>query len=324
VRQMNCGRDLGNAAIGCYAEGGVMSWKCAVGEQGILRALLLMATAALVGCAQLPSPSKVKAFSQATSAASDVIKTGIDVNSDLALHEGEDIAARKFLLGSPYDLPPAGTLKLDERATKPRIELIAAIGKYAQSLGAAADGTSIQDLQASATALATTVGQDIAPLLGTAAVPLVSPLAKIVGLGVGASVASSEAAEIRVIMERTHPILVSATDELKVSLAVILRNDKRHLRNWQTQKRSLLDQLQRQSPANAGAALAEFRAASTQARDYAARIDALSKYPRLLDAMVKAHEGLINPTERSETDLAQFLSLVQQLAGILSAVKSAV
>ncbi len=285
--------------------------------------LALIFACALASCSQLPSQPKIKAFADATSSAADVLKASIDLNGDLAQHSGEDIATEKYLGSKPYEFPPKDTLSLPQEALKPRLELIAAIGNYAQSLAKAADPGTIQDLQASATALASTLGQDIAPLIGSAAVPLISPVAKLIGFGVGLTVASNEAVEIREVMRRTHPILIQAADELKNSVAVILRNDRSQYNHWIIQKRILLDRILKNYGDTAGTAITEFRSAAAQERTYAAKIVAVSKYSRLLDSLVKAHEGLINPTDNSDADLTNFLALVQQLAGIISAVKPA-
>jgi len=280
---------------------------------------LVLGAYLLANCASLPSQSKVKVFGQAVSSAADTLTKATDLNSDLAQHEGEDRDAAKYLAGSTYDLPPKDTLKLPEQALKPRLELITAIGKYGASLSTAADQGTVQDVQASATALASTFGQDISPVLGAAAVPIISPAAKFVGWGIGLAVANAEAVEIQQVMHRTHPVLQRAADELKASFAIIVRNDNTHLTNWKAQKRNLLDKMK--NSGDPGAALAEFRTAAAQARDYAIRKAAVSKYASVLDAMVKAHASLINPTENSDADLTSFLFLVQQVEGILSAVK---
>src|SRR5215470_4766264 len=217
---------------------------------------LVLGTCLLANCASLPSQSKVKVFGQAVGSAADTLTKATDLNSDLAQHEGEDRDAAKYLAGSTYDLPPKDTLKLPEQALKPRLELITAIGKYGASLSTAADQGTVQDVQASATALASTFGQDISPVLGAAAVPIISPAAKLVGWGIGLAVANAEAVEIQEVMHRTHPVLQRAADELKASFAIIVGNDNTHLTDWKVQKRILLDKLK--NSGDPGAALAEF------------------------------------------------------------------
>jgi len=281
--------------------------------------LVVLLSCVLAACAGLPSQSKVKGFGQATSSAADVLKKAIDLNSDLAQREGEDRDAQTFLERGEFDLPTKDAIKLSDEVLKPRAELIAAIGKYGDSLATAADRGTTQDIQASATALASTVGQDISPVIGFAAIPIVSPAAKLVGWGVGLAVANTEAVEVQEAMRRTHPILIRASNELKASLAIIVKNDQSHFDDWITQRSILLKKIQRSG--DSGAALAEFRVAAAQARDYETRKAAVSKYASLLDAMLKAHEGLIGPTENSDADLTDFLFLVQQVAGTLSALK---
>jgi hypothetical protein len=67
---------------------------------------------------------------------------------------------------------------------------------------------------------------------------------------------------------------------------------------------------------------AEFRAAASDARVLQAKITAMGSFSKVLDAMVKAHAGLITPSPDSSADLVSFLALVNQLQGILSVIKS--
>src|SRR5262249_10785689 len=118
----------------------------------------------------------------------------------------------------------------------PRKKLIAAIGNYAQALGAASDPATIQDLQDAATSLATTVGTAASPFLGPAATPIITLVARLVGRGFGLAVENTYAPEIYAVMQRADPDVVVAASLLKESIAIIARHDRDALTAWSTEK----------------------------------------------------------------------------------------
>jgi hypothetical protein len=293
--------------------------------------LSLIGAVFLAACAQLPSQSSVQAFGQAASSVSTIFTNAVDLNADLAQRAGEDDAVAEFLRDCPkdgtscktrnYQLPTQDYAHLAKDALQPRRDLIAAIAKYADALATASDPKTIQALQASATTLASTVGGDVAPLLGPAATPLVGPIAQLIGTGLGLAVTAEQAAEINEVMKRTHPALVQAASELKISLAIIKRNNETQLKAWRTAHIAVLTTVRDDPRVPKNASEAEFRSAVADARALQAKIVAMASFANVLDAMVKAHAGLINPTPDSAADLQQFLALVAQLQAILSVIK---
>jgi hypothetical protein len=287
----------------------------------------------LAACAQLPNQSSVQAFGQAASSVSTIFSNSVDLNADLAQRTGENNAVFEFLRDCPkdtsgncgtwnYQLPTQDYAHLGKDALQPRRDLIAAIAKYAGALATASDPKTIQALQASATTLVSTVGGDVAPLLGgPAAVPLVAPIAQLIGTGVGLAVTGEQSQEIQEVMKRTHPALVQAASELKTSLAIIKHNNETQLRAWRTAQIAVLSKVRDDPRVPKTAAEAEFRAAASDAQTLQAKIMAMASFAQVLDAMVKAHASLINPGPDSSADLQQFLALVAQLQGVLSVIK---
>ena len=290
-----------------------------------VRAAAALSLIVCAACAQLPSQSNVKAFGQAASSASTLFTQALTVNSELAQRSGENQAVVKFLSGcspppcdnlAPNDLP-----HLAKEALQPRIDLIAAIGKYAQALSTASDPQTIKDLKASATTLVSTVGGDLAPLVGGAAVPLVGPIAQSIGEGVELAVTAQQSAAIQEVMRATHPSLVAATNELKASLAIIRRNNKDQLEVWKASEITVLSAVRDDPLVSKATAEAEFRAAVTDARALEAKLVAIDAFNNVLDAMVKAHASLIEANSGSNADLSDFLAVVNQLQGILAVIK---
>ena len=290
--------------------------------------ILFVGSALLPGCAQLPSPSSVQAFGQAASSASTIFSSSVDLNNDLAQRSGENSAVLKFLAKCSatdadcrYQLPTQDDAHLAKDALQPRSDLIAAIGKYANSLATASDPKTIQDLQSAATSLASTVGGDLAPIIGPVGTPLIGPASQIFGSLVGAAVTEEEASQILEIMKRTHPLLVQAASDLKDSFAVIKRNNETQLKRWRNSQIAVLTAVRDDKLVPSNVAEAEFRSAAADARTLQAKITAMGAYSKTLDAMVKAHAALIDPKPDSNADLAQFLAMVGQLQAVVSVIK---
>jgi hypothetical protein len=289
--------------------------------------LIVLSTLALGACAQVPNQSNIQAFGQAAGSISTDFNNSISLNNDLAQSVAENKAVNYFFNGGcPSSQPNCfwGYTKtstaLSKTALQPSKDLIAAIAKYATALATASDPKTIQALQASATTLASTVGSDIAPLIGPAA-PLVAPVSQLIGTAFGDAVTYEEATEIRNVMIITQPILERAAVLLKQQLATIQGNTKDQLSTWHISEVNLLSSIRDTPNVPKTAAEAEFRAALSQDQTFQTNIAAMSSYSKVLDAMVKAHSSLINPGPDTSTDLANFLALVAQLQNILSNVK---
>ncbi len=287
-----------------------------------------IAAFALAACAQLPSDAKVKAFGDATTSVSDALNKVIDVNAELALRTGEEYGARPYIEytaneKSAFKFPPEKAPGIRSKVLIPPRQLIAAVGGYAKALAAAADKGTIKDLEAAAVTLSSTVGAVAAPLAGPAVVPLITPAAKLVGRGIGLAIANQYALEIRNVMQETHPYLVKSAAILKNVIGHVYQNSKTLYGLWASQKKNVLIRLRNDSTVNRSVSYDNYRAAAAMAYAIQAKLDALSTYSRVLDAMVNAHASLISDQPDSSEAFSRFIELAKELDDFLLATKEA-
>jgi hypothetical protein len=277
----------------------------------------------LAACAQLPSDAKVKAFGQATEAAADILKRTIDVHLELAQRLGEESAAVAYIGGKKdFKFPPVNWATIDKEALAPRRQLVDAIGAYGKALVAASDKGTIDQLEASVITLASTVGTAVAPLVGGASVPLISPTAKIVGRGIGLAAANAYATEIYAVISRTDPVIRKAAYELEISIREIDRNNRSKFKKWESAKRAVLATIVEGPNISRSITYADYKAAVAEARSIDAKLTALAAYKKVLDAMVKAHAGLASPDTDATASLAKFIEITKEVTGYIEAIKS--
>jgi hypothetical protein len=286
--------------------------------------LALLAAAAVASCARLPSDPKVKAFGQAVEAAADIFKRTVDVHLELAQRLGDDEAAVRYVGKSAkgYAFPPKEFATIAKEALLPRRQLIDAIGGYGKALAEASDKGTIDQLEASAVTLATAAGTAVAPLLGGAAIPIVSPAARLVGRGIGLAAANAYATEVYAIVRRVDPVIARAAAELTHSIQVVAGNNRDKLTAWHAARRSVLDTIRDDDKVTHSVAYAEFKTAVAEARMIDAKIASLAQYKRVLDAMVGAHHGLTSVDPEAEAVLARFIEITKEVSSVIAAVST--
>jgi hypothetical protein len=286
---------------------------------GMICALSLAAL--LAACAQLPSDQDIKAFAKATAAASAMLKSGVDLNVDLAHRIGEEKAAHNYISKSK---PGIALTSIDfpniEKEALPSKELIQAIADYADALSNAADAGTISDLRAAAGTLASTVGAAVSPFAGPA-VPIIGPAATLIGRGFGSAIGNAYANEIREIIVTTDPAVKDAAAVLKKSLAIIARNNRRKIDILTGAKIGNLKEIRDSPNFSKGVGYVDYRAANNELRALIAANIALQQYRGILDKMVAAHESLVAPERDASTALADFAATIQSITALTTAVR---
>jgi hypothetical protein len=288
--------------------------------------IVLLLVAAAVSCARLPSDPSVKAFGQGVEAAADVFNRTVDVHLELARRLGDEQSALDYIDSDSkpdYSFPPSDFAKIKKEALLPHRQLIEAIGGYGKALAEASDKGTIDQLEASAISLATAAGTAVAPLIGGAAVPLVSPAVRLAGRGIGLAVANAYATEIYAVIRRMDPVIRKAADELAFAIQTVERNNRDKLEAWRGAKRANLDTIRSDSKVTRSEAYADFRAAVAEARAIETKIDALKQYKRLLDSMVAAHHALTSVETDADVALVRFIEISKDVGSLIAATSTA-
>ncbi len=277
-----------------------------------------------ISCTQLPSEPKIKAFGQAIEGAADIFKRTVDAHLELAQRLGDEQSAVGYIGGADYKFPPSDFATIAKDALLPRRQLIDAIAGYGKALAEASDKGVIDQLEASAITLATAAGTAFAPLIGGAAIPLISPAARLAGRGIGLAVSHEYVTEIYAIMQRVDPVIAKAAAELTNSIQTVERNNRGKLKIWLAAKKAVLDTMREDGKVTRSVAYAEFRAAVVEARTIDAKLTALSHYRRVLNALAAAHKSLATPEESDdEFALVRFISITKDVEGVIAAANAA-
>ncbi len=297
----------------------------------VLARVLCIALVALqtISCTQLPSEPKIKAFGQAIEGAADIFKRTVDAHLELAQRLGDDSAALVYITRPEsnvlpdYNFPPIDFDTIKNEALLPRRQLIDAIAGYGKALAEASDKGAIDQLEAAAITLATTAGTAFAPLIGGAAIPLISPAARLAGRGIGLAVSNAYATEIYAIMQRIDPVIAKAVAELVYSMQVIERRNEDNLNSWLGVKRAVLNTIREDGKRINSAAYIEFRGAVAEARSIEVKMLALKRYRQVLNALAAAHKSMATPEEPDgEFALVRFISITKDVESMIAAANA--
>jgi hypothetical protein len=277
----------------------------------------------LSACAQLPSDQKVKMFAGATTAASNMLQSGIDLNVDLAQRLGEEEAAHEYIANPKSDI---ALTSIDFSSIKkealPSKELIQAIADYADALSTAADAGTINDLRTAAGTLASTVGGAVSPFAGPAA-PLIGPVASLIGRGVGLAIGNAYTVEIREVIVMTDPAVKHAAAILKKSLTAIAHDNRTKIDELKLAKTGNLGEIRHDPNFSKSLGYGDYHAANTEIRTTIATNIALQQYGQILDKMVAAHESLMAPESDPNAALVDFAATIKDIAALTTALKPA-
>ncbi len=327
-----------------------------------LRIGVAVSVAAVVGaCAQLPSAENVTAFANATTKVADVLKSAIDVNTDLAQRDTEEERALVYISGirrcaflasaSPQPNPsepditkcPAEPADQDvrERTGKIRPEFqlppvsdkaisekaLQPRRKLVEALSQYAKGLSAAASQGDVQALEA-ASVTLASTVSTAispllgpTAPIIGPLAKLAGRGLGLAIGNAYAIEVGRIIKETDPFVQQAVSELKSSIAIVNTHNEVLLKGWLATKWANLQLIQKQVLVSRSDAYKDYRAAVAEGAELKAKVEALKNFGQILDGLGKAHAALAKGGVDGDAALTRFIDLTGNLSDLLPLLK---
>nr|WP_200985081.1 hypothetical protein [Rhizobium rhizogenes]QCL09133.1 putative lipoprotein [Rhizobium rhizogenes]QCL09516.1 putative lipoprotein [Rhizobium rhizogenes] len=200
----------------------------------------LLAASLLCGCAQLPDTTHVSNFGNAVQNGALALNTVADENVKLALISDQADETLAYISGyAKFAVLDRPKNVINPREFDFRRVQLKALAEYGAALKNAADGKKTDALKDAAVKLATAVGTVASDAVPGSAV-VITPVATIIGKGVGASITSNYAKNIYAIVHNTDPYVQVVVVQLKRDFKTINNNTSRLLDSYEKDQKSIL------------------------------------------------------------------------------------
>lgn len=283
-----------------------MAWARVRTWAGVLALAIVTA-----GCASGPPATDIAAFGAAAKQTTDLFRDAPVLGEELSAAIAEENAALAYLRGGEIALPPAGG-PLDDttewRAVwAPKLELLAAIGAYADALAKAADPGGAEKVGSAASALTVAVADLAKVEAGKEAGGVASSLGKI-------TIRAWSAATIRDAMAEVQPYLVEASRLLGDDAAVATRLYHSYLRVWAIKRREILRLVRAGS--SRSQQYAAYAEAVRDARELRARVVVLERAGEVVARLAAAHQKLLDDKTDVVASIVELKELAMQLRAL--------
>lgn len=272
------------------------------------------------GCAH-PTTEEAASFGKVANDAVAAFTENRAVELDLQRAAHIESRACRYLVTGGVNLSPP----LDDHGSKlfdSQVNLLTSIADYADALSKATDPKSFADLEAAATQLSTATTGLIAALPNATTSPVTGPVIQLISTVAIDLVELELRARLRAVVEAMQPkldeamlLLVNDWDNVESILRA------RH-RAWIEAKSCNLRILHRAAGTPTPALYTTYKDADTEARQFKARISALTK-EQLIDLfakLIEAHKALSSPGIDFPAALAKLKDVATQIRAVQTAV----
>ena len=284
----------------------------------LLAALMLICG----GCAALPSKTDLDSFGTVTSNSANTVAAAVAASSRVASEQDEQLQAINYVRGRAYalvEVPQSTRVKrLDPDQLAIRLAALRDLQGYAKAVAKAADQGTVDQLEAAAEKLTTSVAT-LATAVGGA--PVVAPAIKLAGRAATYAVSDSYVREVVGIIRKTDPIVKELVDLLKTDLAPMQTDLQVQAAGYAGLRDQQLAVL-RQDPRVSRAALYDaYMNARADIKGRYALSEAAAPITELLQSIYDTHHALATGAGDVGLTIKRLSTLAQDSAAVIQAVK---
>ncbi|WLE01028.1 hypothetical protein PX860_28450 (plasmid) [Agrobacterium leguminum] len=284
----------------------------------LLAALMLICG----GCAALPSKTDLDSFGTATSNSANTVAAAVAASSQVASDQDEQLQAMNYVRGRAYalvEVPQSTRVKrLDPDQLAIRLAALRDLQGYAKAVAKAADQGTVDQLEAAAEKLTTSVAT-LATAVGGA--PVVAPAIKLAGRAATYAVSDSYVREVLGIIRKTDPVVKELVDLLQTDLGPMQTDLQVQAAGYAGLRDQQLAVL-RQDPRVSRAALYDaYMNARADIKGRYALSEAAAPITELLQSIYDTHHALATGAGDVGLTIKRLSALAQDSAAVIQAVK---
>lgn len=274
------------------------------------------------GCSTLPKAERVKAFGDAATTSSSVMKNALKANRMIAVRTSQERDAEAFIRGRRFQLE---TNDIDAGAIIRAPEQIAALDaleEYSRALSLAADQGVIDQLEEASVNLGEAAGSVVAAASPLAA-PVVGPALKVPARLFGFALGNQYAAEIQAVIASRDPDVQALTSRLIQQMEGVRILISVQVLNYEIKRQEALKAVRVDKRVTRLELYKEYMAARSDLDTIKAEQAVISNYKGILEGLAEAHHALATGRTDTAQVLAKFVALANDITDVLKAVKTA-
>lgn len=274
------------------------------------------------GCAALPSKTDLDIFGAATSSSANTVAAAVSASSQVASDQDEQLQAMNYVRGRAYALVEVHQSKrvkrLDPDQLAIRLAALRDLQGYAKAVAKAADQGTVDQLEAAAEKLTTSVAT-LATAVGGA--PVVAPAIKLAGRVATYAASDSYVREVLGIIRKTDPIVKELVELLKTDLEPMQTDLQFQAAAYAGLRDQQLATL-RQDPRVSRAALYDaYMSARADIKGRYALSEAAAPIPELLQSIYDTHHALATGSGDVGLTIKRLSTLAKDSGAVIEAVK---
>ncbi|MDR6903866.1 hypothetical protein [Rhizobium miluonense] len=241
-----------------------------------------------------------------------------------------------YIKGADFNLLEEPESSINKKEIVFRQKKIKVLADYGSALKAAADDGNIQKLQDASSALAEAVA-NLGMAVGPGAGPILSPVAKAAGKGVGLALSDHYARRVNQIIRDTDPFVQIVVRSLKQDVAIISGSSETALIEYKLNQKTALATIRGNFSPNGSNTSTTVPTSSEvagraqlheQFLESAASVDAAhaafaatAEYDNVLDQIAKTHHALAEQSGKANFDVDTLVALTGNLSDLVQAAK---
>lgn len=274
------------------------------------------------GCASLPSKEDIEAFSTATSNSASVVKTAVSAQEQIAADQDEQHQVDAYMRGrlfAAYPLPETAKRLISKDQLDIRLSALRDLQAYAKALGQAADQGTVDQLEASAEKLVTSVGALAAAVPGAS--PIIAPAAQLVGHSVGYAYANAYVQKVLDVVKDTDPTIKQLVGLLKEDLGPLSTDLEVQAGIYGQLREAELGTIRKDPKVSRAELYSAYMLARSDIKARYALGEAAEPVGQLLQSIYDTHHALAVGSPDLKLTITRMSTLTKDVASVIGAVK---
>ncbi len=285
--------------------------------------VFVIAVAALTaGCSTLPKAEKVRAFGDAASSSSSVMKNALKTNRMIAVRTSQEREAEAYVKGRIFKLVTNDIDAAIIVQAPAQIAALDALEEYSRALALAADQGVMDQLEAASVKLGEAAGATVAAASPIAA-PVIGPVFKVPARVMGFALGNQYAAEIQAVIVARDADVQKLTSHLVNQMGGVSALISAQVLNYEIKRQEALKAVRGDKRVTRLELYKEYMAARVDLDTIKAEQAVVANYKSVLEALAEAHHALATGQADSAEILANFVAIANDITDVLKATKAA-